>query len=751
MKRTLSFLFCLLMLLSLLPGVAAADCDHQHVQTDYEDDTTYTPIDGDDRYHEALIKGTVHFICLDCGEEVDTDTSEPITEQQMHSYDENGVCTQCGHKNACKHASVYSYASYTDDKVTFTSINDKYHKMTGEVTLRSYCEDCGMNIATVVKTDYVEKQWHDYDKDGVCTQCGHKNACKHSAFYTYRDWDWETRQITDDKNGQTHTISGSGDKVRCCNDCGMVLTRTPFTNEKETEQHYYDSKGVCDCGYSNVCKHEHIEEYTGLENITSAKAVDGTTCSVTGEGILYQYCEDCGANLKRESLGTITEERSHYFVNGVCEYCGYSNECKHTDTYSYTYADLADSYSDINDISHTVHGDIVTCTCCNVCGAELQRTVKENGTLTENHNYRGEACLECGHVNSCKHAHKAVSVSFIPKETTWTCVDSNTHKGSGMGYEYSYCADCEEGFGWSDKKQVEEVRDHQFDKDGKCTACGYVKGAEPALYAAAKVNTVKVVVKKSAKLTAPKVKKATYQWYYRVNKTAAWQPVPKGTKNTLKPKATMATDGYQYRCVIKSGAGVTYTDVYELYVYEPLKIKKQPKWGKNSVAGAKVTLSITAQGADTYQWVMRPNSSAAWSKIEGATASSYVVDVQDGMAGYQYACQVTGRAGTAQSKAATVKMAKVKAPKVSKHPTWKKAVKPGDVVTLTIKAQNADTYQWYYRTSAKGAWIIYSGATQPTLKFQVKAGTNGFEYRCTVKGKGGTADSKSVTLKVVEP
>ena len=263
----------------------------------------------------------------------------------------------------------------------------------------------------------------------------------------------------------------------------------------------------------------------------------------------------------------------------------------------------------------------------------------------------------------------------------------------------------------------------------------------------------KVQAKKSLKLQAPKIKKAAYQWMYRTGKVGPWQSLgKKGTKQKLSVKATMAMDGYQYRCRVTSPTGaVSYTDIYELYVYEQLKVKKQPKWGKASLPGAKMPLTITAQGASSYQWVTRPNGSSPWTRIEGATGTSYVVDVQEGMAGRQYACQVTGKQGTVMSKAATVKMAKIPAPKIKKQPVLKKPVAPGTVVTLKVTAINTETYQWYYRTSANGAWIIYSGATQPTLTFTVGAGTNGYQYKCTVKSRGGSVDSKPVTLKVVTP
>ena len=262
----------------------------------------------------------------------------------------------------------------------------------------------------------------------------------------------------------------------------------------------------------------------------------------------------------------------------------------------------------------------------------------------------------------------------------------------------------------------------------------------------------KVQAKKSLKLTAPKIKKATYLWQYRTGKTGAWLSVRKGTKQKLSVKATMALDGYQYRCQVKAPAGtISYTDIYELYVYEPLRVRKQPKWGKICLPGTKRTISITAQGASSYQWVTRANGSSPWTKIEGATGTSYVVEVQEGMNNRQYACEISGRAGTARSKAAVVKIAPWPKVKITRQPQWKKPVTSGSPVTLTVKALNADAYQWYYRTSAKGAWIIMGGETKTTLTFPAPANGNGYQYRCTAKGKGGTVDSKPVTLKVVTP
>lgn len=259
---------------------------------------------------------------------------------------------------------------------------------------------------------------------------------------------------------------------------------------------------------------------------------------------------------------------------------------------------------------------------------------------------------------------------------------------------------------------------------------------------------IRVKAKSSAKMKVTKVKKATYQWFYRPNPQGTWQSVGKsGTKYSLSVKATMALNGYQYRCATTSAAGVTYSDIYELSVYEPLKVTKQPKWAKTSQPGEKVTLTITATGAESYQWFTRTSAKAAWTKIDGATGTSYVVEVQEGMAGWEYKCDVTGKAGTVASKAAKVKLAKPPKAKITKQPSWKTKVQPGDQVTLTLTAANAQSYQWYYRANSKDKWHALDGETGTTLTFTVQEGTNGYQYRCAVVGKANTVYSKTVTLK----
>ena len=58
----------------------------------------------------------------------------------------------------------------------------------------------------------------------------------------------------------------------------------------------------------------------------------------------------------------------------------------------------------------------------------------------------------------------------------------------------------------------------------------------------------------------------------------------------------------------------------------------------------------------------------------------------------------------ADAKAAVVKIAPWPKVKITRQPQWKKAVTPGTPVTLSVKALNAETYQWYYRPGGTEYW-----------------------------------------------
>lgn len=87
------------------------------------------------------------------------------------------------------------------------------------------------------------------------------------------------------------------------------------------------------------------------------------------------------------------------------------------------------------------------------------------------------------------------------------------------------------------------------------------------------------------------------------------------------------------------------------------------------------------------------------------------------------------------------------APKFSTQPKDAK-VKAGDQAAFTVKASGVNVeYQWYYRTSKEGEWVLMDGETNATLTVQAGEDNFGWQFRCTAAAEGLTVDSKIVTLK----
>ena len=69
---------------------------------------------------------------------------------------------------------------------------------------------------------------------------------------------------------------------------------------------------------------------------------------------------------------------------------------------------------------------------------------------------------------------------------------------------------------------------------------------------------------------------------------------------------------------------------------------------------------------------------------------------------------------------------------------------------FTVKASNATSYQWYYRTSSSASWqkSTLSSATSSTISVIATRARNGYQYRCKVSNANGYVYSNTVTLSV---
>ena len=177
------------------------------------------------------------------------------------------------------------------------------------------------------------------------------------------------------------------------------------------------------------------------------------------------------------------------------------------------------------------------------------------------------------------------------------------------------------------------------------------------------------------------------------------------------------------------------------------EIKTQPK-STSAKEGKKATFTIKAKGKNLkYQWYVKKYGSDKWTPIKGKTSNKLTLKmVGKGDDKNQYRCVVSNEGGSATSHAA--KLTVYYKPEIITQPK-KTTVKAGKQVTFKIKAAgNGLTYQWYRRKPGGKDWVAIAGAKKASYTFKATKKLNGYSYRCRVKNKAGTTDTKAAMLKV---
>ncbi len=182
----------------------------------------------------------------------------------------------------------------------------------------------------------------------------------------------------------------------------------------------------------------------------------------------------------------------------------------------------------------------------------------------------------------------------------------------------------------------------------------------------------------------------------------------------------------------------------------PITITNQPE-SQTVTAGEAVTFTVVAQGATSYQWQWRKGSSGTWTDSSAATTgyntNTLKVSAAATRNGYQYRCKVSNSAGEVISS--TVTLTVVSLPTITTQPE-DKTVTLGETATFTVAAENATSYQWYFRFSASDDWQESTAASGKTATYSVTTAErhNGYQYRCKVSNSAGEVYSSTVTLKV---
>ena len=244
-----------------------------------------------------------------------------------------------------------------------------------------------------------------------------------------------------------------------------------------------------------------------------------------------------------------------------------------------------------------------------------------------------------------------------------------------------------------------------------------------------------------------------YQWQYRTSAKGSWKAASAtGNKTaTLSVPVTATRNGYQYRCKITDKYGnAVYSKAAALNVVT-LKVTAQPA-NKFLPAGktAKFTVKAAGEGLK-YQWQYRTSAKGSWktTSATGNKTATLSVPATATRNGYQYRCKITDQYGNViYSGAATLKIVTLK---ITTQPA-SVTLAAGKTATFKVVAKGTGlTYQWQYRTSAKGSWKKASatGNKTATLKVPVTATRNGYQYRCVITDQyGNVINSAAATLKL---
>ncbi len=181
------------------------------------------------------------------------------------------------------------------------------------------------------------------------------------------------------------------------------------------------------------------------------------------------------------------------------------------------------------------------------------------------------------------------------------------------------------------------------------------------------------------------------------------------------------------------------------------KVTKDPS-SVTVASGGKASFAAAASGSPTptVRWEISTNSGATFTAISGATAATYSFTATAARNGDRYEAVFTNSAGTARTKAATLKV--TIAPEVTADPV-SVTVTSGGTASFRAGASGrpTPTVKWEVSSNSGATFTPIAGADATTYSFTATTGENGDRYRAVFTNPAGTATTTAATLTVTAP
>ncbi len=537
---------------------------------------------------------------------------------------------------------------------------------------------------------------------------------------------------------------------------------------------------------------------TQPKDVTVVEGAEATfTVEATGDAVTYQWYSRTSAAgswtaVKGATANTLTLVAS-------ADMDGWQYRCLLKNADSEIATDTATLYVREHVPGEPVRENVVEATCttdgsydevvyCTDCGMELSRThvtvpalghnpgepVKENevtATCTTDGSYDEVVyCIRCKAELSRTHV-TVPALGHNPGEPVKENVVEATCTTDGGYDEVVYCTRCKAELSRTHKVEVkhhtpgEPVKENEvpattetagsYDEVVYCTRCGaelsrvHKTTDKLPIHVTFKTQPKSVTVKSGSKATFKvkvKEKHVTYQWYYRAPGAKEWTKIPGATKASYQVAASKMNDGWQFRCgVTNETEAFSNPATLTVKTQKPV-IKTQPK-NLTAKSGKKVKFTVKATGKNiTYQWFTRANAESEWQPVAGGNKKDLNVVASKANNGSQYYCYLKNTDGDATSVIVTLTVTP-EAPTIKTQPKDAK-VKIGAKAKFKVKASGKNvTYQWYYRTSEAGEWVLMEGQTTATLTVTATADKIGWQFRCLAKNADGQVYSKPATLR----
>ena len=204
-------------------------------------------------------------------------------------------------------------------------------------------------------------------------------------------------------------------------------------------------------------------------------------------------CRDCGEVVDDDYTYAMDHYDPHTFDDsGVCTLCHYVSkvipECNHNyDRQQGSYLRSGDPQPDPdNDRCHIIRNYYAVV--CSNCGETLEGEMEGEPTYEDHTFSTGGQCIECDY--ECKHPESEYKTRPLYKDDP---VPYDEEQHSIKEYYKIKCGIC--GFTVAEEQEETTYEEHDFDSNGTCTECGYVKEQNPEeLQVSLSVNPTEVEV-----------------------------------------------------------------------------------------------------------------------------------------------------------------------------------------------------------------------------------------------------------------